>query len=155
VRKTLCRQHDSRFSPGSAPDRLRDERAIVIRRSVEDDRTGHARPLANHGPHDLGGSPGERSDVDEAAGRSALILKDAPKICLDHRRRQMARHRRVAVEAKHGVAEAREMLPEGRVAPELRHRGEHRQEAAREDLPGEIDHDAEAADGPRRIERGA
>ena len=101
---------------------------------------------------DRRGAAGERANVDEAAWRRALVLEDAAEIGLAHRRRRMARHRGVAVEPEDRIAEAGEVLPEGGVAPELRHRREHRQEAAREDLARELDHHAEIADAARGVE---
>ena len=55
----------------------------------------------------------------------------------------MTRRQRVAIESEHPIAKAGKVLPEDCVAPKLRHRGEHRQEAIREYLASEVDDNAE------------
>ena len=61
----------------------------------------------------------------------------------------------MAIEAEHAIAKAGKVLPEDCVAPKLRHRREHRQEATREYLASEVDDHPEVAHHSRGVERRA
>src|SRR5215217_4623599 len=58
----------------------------------------------------------------------------------------------MAIEAEHAIAKAGKVLPEDCVAPKLRHRREHRQEAIREYLASEVDDHPEVAHHARGVE---